>query len=110
MIRNELLRGPENFTYHQSINFWPSLGKRNSGITPLNYVKLCISCSVSKLQITSFVNVKRNKVKMCLQGGPKNQKMSPTKTVIDHLHTFLCLAVVQVTSRDHIINIYLCWC
>ena len=41
-------------------------------------------------QIISVITIKRNKVKMCLKGGPKNQKMSPiTKTVDCHPLTHL---------------------
>ena len=37
-----------------------------------------------------MINMKRNKVKMCLKGGPKNRKMSPTtKTVNCHSLTYL---------------------
>ena len=54
--------------------------------------------------------IKKNKVKMCLQGGSKNATCKNS-----YLHTYFFFSqsystIVQVTIEEHLINTYFCWC
>ena len=62
-------------------------------------------------QIMSLVSIKINQVKMFLQGGPKTKKCHlAQKQLIVSCKGFFDRSLVQVTSWDHLITIYICWC
>ena len=67
--------------------------------------------AVQLSMISSVSTTKRNKVKMCLQGGPRTKKCHIGLLLKQPLATcvlILYLIIVRVTSRDRCINFY--WC